>query len=343
MICVELIKVMKIYKNTEIPKEKWDQLLNESNNSSYFQSYECFNFYTGLSFLEPFAIAIEENENLSACVCGYIIAEGNILKKQFTRRAIIPGGIMTAPDASVESISLLLKELKNELSKRLAIYIEFRNYNDYSQLKPVFKNNGFQYKAHVNYHIDIKDADSALMKLNTTKRRDVRSSQRNGVEWKLSNDERDLHDYYMILSDLYKTKIKTPLFPEEFFQKLIQSKGGRFFVVKFNNEIIGGSICVELSDKILYEWFVCGIDGKYKNTFPSTVATWAAIEYAANNGLYRFDMMGAGKPDEGYGVRDFKSKFGGELVEHGRFLCVLNPFLYFVGKKAVEIIKPSNK
>lgn len=31
-------------------------------------------------------------------------------------------------------------------------------------------------------------------------------------------------------------------------------------------------------------------------------------------------MMGAGVPnDGGYGVRDFKAKFGGELVEYGRF------------------------
>jgi lipid II:glycine glycyltransferase (peptidoglycan interpeptide bridge formation enzyme) len=93
----------------------------------------------------------------------------------------------------------------------------------------------------------------------------------------------------------------------------------------------------------LYEWFVCGLDGQFKNVFPSTVATWAAIEYAAKNGLIRFDMMGAGKPDEGYGVREFKSKFGGTLVEHGRFLHVLNPLLYAIGKKAVQILKKSKK
>jgi hypothetical protein len=63
------------------------------------------------------------------------------------------------------------------------------------------------------------------------------------------------------------------------------------------------------------------------------------IDYATQNGLFRFDMMGAGKPEEGYGVRDFKSKFGGELVEQGRFLCVNNPLLYTVGKKAVSFYK----
>jgi lipid II:glycine glycyltransferase (peptidoglycan interpeptide bridge formation enzyme) len=52
--------------------------------------------------------------------------------------------------------------------------------------------------------------------------------------------------------------------------------------------------------------------------------------------------MGAGKPDEGYGVREFKAKFGGTLVEHGRFLCVLNKSQYRIGEGFVKIMR-SNK
>jgi lipid II:glycine glycyltransferase (peptidoglycan interpeptide bridge formation enzyme) len=50
-------------------------------------------------------------------------------------------------------------------------------------------------------------------------------------------------------------------------------------------------------------------------------------------------MMGAGKPDESYGVRDFKAKFGGQLVEHGRFQIVLSPLLYEIGKMGVKMMK----
>jgi lipid II:glycine glycyltransferase (peptidoglycan interpeptide bridge formation enzyme) len=50
-------------------------------------------------------------------------------------------------------------------------------------------------------------------------------------------------------------------------------------------------------------------------------------------------MMGAGKPEETYGVRDFKARFGGELVEHGRYLCVRKPLLYWLGKMGVKLMK----
>ena len=70
------------------------------------------------------------------------------------------------------------------------------------------------------------------------------------------------------------------------------------------------------------------------------MVNYAAICYAANHGFPRFDFMGAGKPDDGgYGVRDFKLKFGGELVEHGRFVHVCHPLLFGLGKCAVKILK----
>ena len=69
------------------------------------------------------------------------------------------------------------------------------------------------------------------------------------------------------------------------------------------------------------------------------MATWAAIEYGARNGLSYFDFMGAGSPDSDYGVREFKSKFGGKLVNYGRFLRINHPVLYQIGKIGLKLLK----
>lgn len=112
---------------------------------------------------------------------------------------------------------------------------------------------------------------------------------------------------------------------------------------KYHNKIIGGIMCPILNNRVIYEWFVCGEDGVYDNIYPSILATWAAIEYAFLNGIERFDFMGAGKPDDDYGVREFKSKFGGELVEHGRFLKINNKMLYNTGKLALKAYQKVKK
>ena len=80
-------------------------------------------------------------------------------------------------------------------------------------------------------------------------------------------------------------------------------------------------------------------DSRYEHIFPSSLATYSGMRYAADNGYPRFDMMGAGKPNETYGVRDFKARFGGKEVEHGRFLHVCKPLLYAIGVCGVKWIK----
>ena len=70
------------------------------------------------------------------------------------------------------------------------------------------------------------------------------------------------------------------------------------------------------------------------------MATWSGIQFAAESGHKCFDMMGAGAPgDGGYGVRDFKAKFGGTLVEYGRFKYICNKPLYALGKLGVRLMK----
>lgn len=329
---------MKLLHYNNIDKEQWQQLVDESPVATFFQTEACYRFYASLSFMKPFVVAVSEDGRLCGLVCGYVIADGNPLKQFFSRRAIVPGGALLASDISAESLKFLLEAVKKELSGQ-AIYIEFRNYNDYTATRSVFEEIGFQYNAHLNFHVATPDVETALKQLSTTKRRDIKLMRKEGADWEEITSREDILVYYNILEELYRTRIKTPLFPLEFFEKLAESSYGKIMAVKHNGQIIGGSTCVLLPGRTVYEWFVCGLDGQTKNIFPSTMATWAAIEYAASNGYSRFDMMGAGKPDEGYGVREFKSKFGGELVEHGRFVYVLQPVLYRFGKKAVDIIK----
>ena len=172
-----------------------------------------------------------------------------------------------------------------------------------------------------------------------SRKRDIRTTIREGVTIIEKPTEGQVMEYYSILDDLYKTRVKTPLFPEAFFQALAKHPDARFLLTKLNGKIIGGTVCVAQEGKCLYEWFACGEDGVYPHVFPSCYATYAGIRYAAEHNMPRFDMMGAGKPDEAYGVRDFKAKFGGKEVEYRRFLCVTKPLLYNMGVIGVKLLK----
>jgi predicted N-acyltransferase len=303
-----------------------------------FQSVEYNAFLQETGFLEPFRYSVVKDTKEIAILQGYVQKDGGRLKRFFSRRAIVNGGPYIADDATDQDVKELLEKCKDSLHKQ-AIYIETRNFRDYSKYRGLFESCGFVYEPHYDFIINTESLEIAEANLGKSRKRDIRTSLRDGADVVENPTEEQIRAYYDILKDLYENKIGTPLFPYDFFLKLYHSGLSKFLLVRYKDEIIGGTVCV-FDDETVYEWFACGKDGLYKNIFPSTLATWSGIRFAAESGRKRFDMMGAGAPgDGGYGVRDFKAKFGGELVEFGRFKYVCNPVLYAIGKLGVAILK----
>lgn len=322
----------------QINKDQWMHLLRTSSHRSAFQTPECYAFYSDLSFMESFVFGVSEDGVLKGVIVGFILKDGGKIKQYFSRRAIVNGGPLLADDISEEALAALLNVCKKQL-KHKAIYVEMRNFENYSTYRCVFEREKFKYCEHYNFHVDTTSLEVVENNMGKSRKRDARVSMRDGAIVEKNPTINDVRSLYSILKNLYEEKVKTPLFPLEFFEKLYVTSFGEFLIVKYNDEVVGGTIVVS-DDVVVYEWFACGKDGVYKNIFPSTLATYSGIYYALENGQKRFDMMGAGAPsDGGYGVRDFKSKFGGQLVEYGRFLCVCKPLLYQIGKIGVWLLK----
>ena len=331
--------MQKVVGIQDIDQSAWEDLVKNSSVASWFQTLEAYGFYDSLPFLEAFAFGVEEDDVLKGVVVGYVEKDGRKLKQFFSKRAIIAGGPLLADDITAAALALLLGSLKSQL-KRKAIYIETRNFNDFSPWRKVFENCGFAYEAHYDIWVDTSSIEVVNEHLGKSRKRDIRVSLRDGATVVTQPTLEQVREYYVILADLYKNKVKTPLFPLTFFERLYRFPSSVFLLVEYNGEIVGGTVCVRLQGKVLYEMYACGKDGVYKNIFPSELATFAGIQYAVGHGMKCFDMMGAGKPDDGgYGVRNFKLKFGGELMEFGRNICVCNRLLFGIGKLGVKLMK----
>lgn len=326
--------MIQIFTYNEINKQQWQLLLEQSATATWFQTPEAYQFYASVAEMTPFAYGIERDGVLKCMVCGYITKDRCGIKHFFTRRAIIVGGPLLTDKTTEDDLQQLLLIVKKELQSR-AIYVECRNLHDYSLWHHVFEANGFCYQPHLNIHV----VCNATHSMSEQRVRQVRKALKNGVEICQAQSEEDIKTWYHILQQLYRTKVRTPLWSEEFFLQFYRKGVGKYLLVKHRGKVIGGMMCPVLNDKTIYEWYVCGLDEEYRDLYPSVVATYAAIEYAKEHGLKLFDFMGAGEPDIPYGVRDFKMEFGGELVEHGRFLYVRKPLLYKIGKWGVKILK----
>ena len=339
----------------DIDPQQWQALIDRSPYATWFQTQEAYEFYaSNPSEMEPFAVAIQRTNKLVAVCVGYITQAKNKLVQCLTCRAIIIGGPLLAEDVTAEEIAALLNAVKKlqrsdlqpagrSTAKRSTglcpIYIETRNFHDYSRWKEVFRNSGFTYQPHLNFQVDTTSLELAQSNIGKHRWRYIRLSMRDGAKIIDNPTIEQVRAFYTILQDLYRTKVRTPLWSWEFFERLYHVEHARYILVELDGQIVGGTACVCLPGKAVYEWYACGLDNCRDNIRPLSVAVWGEMQYAAENGYPLFDFMGAGKPDEAYGVRDFKAEFGGELVEHGRFLCIRKPLLYWIGKMGVKWLK----
>ncbi len=317
----------------QIDRQQWSELVRTSETGTWFQSPEAYDFFASMpELMEPFVYAAEKDGKLCAVCVGYVTKERSAIRQFFTRRAIIIGGVAVGNDCSNEEVKLLLSTLNFQLStgSNAPIYIETRNFNDFSPWKEAFEAAGFAYKPHLNFHVD-----PASNILSDNRKRQLKKSD---AITELAVSELEIREWYKVLAELYRTKVKTPLWPIEFFLKAYRQGIAKFLFVKHQGHIIGGSMVVA-DERTVYEWFECGRNSEYKDQYPSVMATYAGIQLAKQSGCKRYDMMGAGEPGVPYGVRDFKAEFGGKLVEHGRFIYVTKPLLYKIGTIVVKILK----
>ncbi len=331
---------MKIIDGEHIDPVLWADLVKKSPVATWFQTQEAYGFYDSLSFLEAFALGIENGGKLKGVVVGFVQKDGGKLKQFLSRRAIVNGGPLLAADITDEELAFLLSAMIERLKKK-AIFIETRNFNDYRRWKPVFEKCGFDYEQHYDVQVDTSSMEMINSKLDRNRKRNIKKALDNGVVIDEKPSVEDLRQLYSMLEELYATKVKTPLFPFEFFEKLSKIPSSQFFLARnTEDQLLGGLICVELEHRAVYAWFACGDDNNYRPLSPSVMVNYAGVSYAAREGAPRFDFMGAGKPDDGgYGVRDFKLKFGGELLELGRYQFVCNRLLFGIGKLGVKILK----
>lgn len=325
---------------SNIDRQQWQELVDRSPVASIFQTPEMYDFYTSLNLYEVAIVAVDDNglKGLALCVTQ---SNGKGIKRNLTSRAIINGGPLLSDDISEEALAALLNTTINILKQR-SIYIETRNLNDYSQWRNTFEKCGFDYVPHYNFHIDTTDPNLVDKHMDKSRRRRIRRATENGVV--ISNDISQLPDFYNILSNLYRTKIHKPLPPYSMFEQLTKEPFARYFFVQSpDGKTIGGQVILMLEHRVAYAWYCCGMDREYHDLYPSIMANYAAIRYAADNDYERYDMMGGGTPGEDYGVRDFKAQFGGNMVEQGRYLYTCRPLIYWMGKTAMTIINRLHK
>ena len=322
------MKYSKLTQPTQKQIIQIEKLIQSLPEQIYFQSILFFNACQATPLLTPYYYVASDGEK----IVGFLLAFRQVQYRLFplnflSSRNIIWGGPLVLDD-SAQVYEGLYEIYRRE--QPIGIYTQVRNLFDQSKHQELMKQLGFQYEEHLNIIIDLSKSEQQLwQEVDSKRRNEIRRAIKEGTTVEVANERNSLEECYLILKEVYQ-RAKLPLPPLKHFESLWhynnERKGLKLFVAKFEGKIIGCMMCLAYGDT-LFDYYA-GAYSTYYQKYPNDLIPWEVFKWGKENNFTKFDFGGAGKPNVPYGVRDYKKKFGGTMVNYGRFEKIHFPILY---------------
>ncbi len=322
--------MLRIIDIQNIESEKWDSYVFHHDKGTIFQMSSYLACHTSEFKSESFGFAAVEGDDIVGVVAGVITYNYFFPINYLTRRAVIEGG----PIADNKNIAEKLLTAVTDYTKNKAVYTQYRNLWDMGEYRPALENMGYNYEPHLDIIHDLTiDKESIVKGISKNKRGNIHKSLNKGTIFREAVESEWDRCIDLILGT-YK-RVGLPCQSRAYFVNAFSSMSDsvKVFVVEYEDMIIGTR--VELCYKgLVYDWYA-GADDNYRNCYPNDVLPYSILLWGSDNGFESFDFGGAGKPGVPYGVRDHKLKFGGQLVEYGRFERINNCLVYTLASRLV--------
>jgi lipid II:glycine glycyltransferase (peptidoglycan interpeptide bridge formation enzyme) len=325
-----------------LPEEQWRSFVQAHSHGNIFHTPEMFEVFKRTKGHHPALWAATRHGQILALLLPVNITLMGGLLRPLTTRSVVYGSVLCAEgSAGQEALRVLLRTYVQEMNGA-SLFTELRNLSDLEDSQPVLIERGFAYDDHLNYLIDLAPSpEEVLQSLGRRTRKHIRRGLRQGdVHVEVMTEREGVSRCYDLLARTYNSA-EIPLADLSLFEAafdLLSPKGMiRFTVARVEDAI--AAVSVELLYKdIVYGWYG-GLDREYGSYMPNEMLMWNILEWGAQHGYKIYDFGGAGHPDEEYGVRDFKAKFGGKLVCFGRNIYVHSPLLLKLSTGGYELYR----
>ncbi|MBN2284941.1 MAG: peptidoglycan bridge formation glycyltransferase FemA/FemB family protein [Tissierellales bacterium] len=256
--------------------------------------------------------------------------------------------IMYAPRGPVfnpsdkETLKVLLKGMRVKAKEKHAIFLRIDpNITEEAILKngDPFIEQGFIHLKHRwtfwntprdVYRIDLSKSatvDEVFKFIQSKTRNQVRRADKLGVIIRSAESLSELDSFYKIFREFTVAKgfmARSYAYQKSLWEEYIKRGNGKLFLAVYENDIVGGLICLIFGKKCLDMHM--GTPYKYQHLRTNNAYVWEAIKCAKEEGCTWFSFRGVGSSPT---QEKFKSKFGPEVVAlAGYYDLVFYPLLY---------------
>jgi len=221
-----------------------------------------------------------------------------------------------------ESSNVVFEKLKQQGGKRGWKYIELRGGTDYLGDVPPYT---FFYRHELDLSIG---ADKILRNLRDSTRRNIKKSEKTGVEVRFEGTLDALYEFYR-LNCMTRREHGLPPQPFRFFasihEHIISRDRGRVALALHDGKVIAGCVYFHFGRSALYKYGAS--DRRFQHLRSNNLIMWEAIKRYAGEGYGQF-CFGRTEP-ENEGLRQFKTGWSAteRIINYYRYDLRKNTFM----------------
>lgn len=326
----------------ELPEAKWDNFVNNQSTGNIFHTPEMYQVFSRTKFHRPEVWAAVQGDHMLALLLPVKISLLSKLIRRLTTRSVVYGSILCEPGSDGQNALDELLQAYTDNSEKDSLFTELRNLSDLALFQSSLHEHGFIFEHHLNYLIRLDRTEGSLLKsIGSRTRKNIRHALNQGkIRVEEVKEKKQVSICYRLLSQTYKAA-QVPIADISLFENafdILSPKGMiRFTLASVSNTPSAVSVDLLFKD-VIYGWYG-GVDRTCKKYPVHEILMWDILKWGTQNGYRLYDFGGAGKPDEKYGVRDFKAKFGGELIDYGRNIRIHSRSRLWLSRKGYHLLR----
>ncbi len=316
----------------------WEAFVLQHPKGTIFHTPAMYNVFAATHHYTPYFLAAmdTQGEVLALLLAVRIQTMPDPLGWISSRSICYAEPICRADEAGIAALTALIRRHDKDMYHRV-LFTEVRPIWEPGPERLALEACGYEYYEYLNFIMDLaRPADEIFNGMIKSCRADIRRSKKRGLTVEEVNTPEGVDLLYHFASLSYE-RSRVPLADKSLFDaalRLLPAGVPRIFVAYHEGAPLAADIILYYKN-LVYAWY--GGVQRVRGVSPVECLTWHGIEQGCTEGFTHYDFGGAGRPDEEYGPRDFKAKFGGELVNYGRYRRIYDPRKLALAERAYAL------
>ncbi len=332
-------QVVNLFDHWDALRPAWDQYVLDHRKGSIFHASQMIDVFRSAKHHQVLPLAaLDAGGQITAMLVAVRVQTlPDPLGRISSRSILYAEPLCHDEPSSIDALTELVRRHDRHMRHRV-LFTEIRPLRAPGPERIALERCGHKYLDYLNYVVDLTQSLADLWSnMRQSARRGVRKCEKAAFELRSLTKPENVDLVYRFLEMSYR-HAKVPLADRSLFEaafRILQPLGQiRLQGVYDGPRPLGAGVLLAFKDQT-FAWYN-GVE-RMGSFSPFDYLTWNEFAWGHENGYSCYDFGGAGWPEVPYGVRNYKAKFGGELVRYGRYRKVYSPWKMALAEKAYAI------